>query len=846
MRPTLGKLAPASGIHLDSEISRERGHILGARVIPWVTAMESPSESRPDLDALLGEADWVLRIARSLVRDEHAALDLSQDVLGDALAAPSPLRGARLRAWLWTIAKRRASRQILRERSRPAVEAEAATPETNQSGADFDRIELHVDLAREIQGLDEEDRRVLVGFFLEGQCQRELARMEGCSPATLRKRVARAKARLRTRLNSSPRGRDGWTAGLFVLAFPDAAPAVAGTSGSAASSALEAAPLPSTSLLPLFAMKLALLSITAAALVFVAVRVLAPGNENPIVFSLGLAAIDASPDSRVERETPETAALEMVAPDDRLAGSVVTIENEVAAEALNARSIRIVDESQSPLVDGRAVWLGSDGVPLDAPVDDAGVATIHDSRDGRLFVAAPGYLGRMVPLAEAEGVSLVQPMTVVLGPPHVLEGRVTVDGVAPGRSLYFRHWQLDGDMHLGERLDPNESVMRKLLGLEPATSSWLRTDENGHFRFELAWEWTTARFRLPRQFVVSSHEAGALAGPGAGFVFALDGSQHQVDLIQLPAVSGRLVWSEDASGVTGLLGVYFEDSDGSSSMTHEFLNPDGRFSIAPMAGSHSFDPAELDLDRMEVAGEPIEVSQALRLVLDGQRIDLGSVWDRGVLGLPVDLGDIEVLRPSKLKVRVMSRSSQQTIDASVVGSGRSRRTGADGEAEVTVAVGTPLRVLAMGFGLYTTEVTQAQIDQGQTLTVELDPAPVLAVKVPADAIPASEQAPLVVRLEFERTPFSTAQLDENDCGNPYDFGLHRSLQGANFVGGGWSHSEPGAPGDVDYELPISGELRIGGLIEGRSIRLLCLQGKAVLFERELKIAPGETVIEPRL
>ena len=57
-----------------------------------------------DIEALLGDRDWVLRLARSLARDDAQADDLAQDGWISALKRPP---GRAVRAWWRRVLRRR-------------------------------------------------------------------------------------------------------------------------------------------------------------------------------------------------------------------------------------------------------------------------------------------------------------------------------------------------------------------------------------------------------------------------------------------------------------------------------------------------------------------------------------------------------------------------------------------------------------------------------------------------------------------------------------------------------------------------------------------------------------------
>ena len=79
--------------------------------------MESSAE-HPDALALLAEADWVHRLARSLLQDAHLAADAAQDALVAAIQRPPEfaLDRRRLRSWLARVVRNRAVDLLRRRR----------------------------------------------------------------------------------------------------------------------------------------------------------------------------------------------------------------------------------------------------------------------------------------------------------------------------------------------------------------------------------------------------------------------------------------------------------------------------------------------------------------------------------------------------------------------------------------------------------------------------------------------------------------------------------------------------------------------------------------------------------
>ncbi|MEM9803234.1 MAG: sigma-70 family RNA polymerase sigma factor, partial [Planctomycetota bacterium] len=586
--------------------------------------MRTAPSRTDDLDALLAEAEWLARLARSLVRDEHAAGDLSQDVMSAALRARPALRGASLRAWLSTVARRSASRRTRRERERKLVEARAASPEAVSGDATSERIQLHVDLAREVQALPKVDRRVLVGFFLEGRSQRELAAEEGVPVPTLRKRVARAKDRLRARLAASPRGSEGWSLGLAVLVRE-------GGGASISTIALRSLAVPALT------MKLTSILLLIAAVAIGAIWTLTRGEGASTSDGASLALPER--DRPVAEDSTAGANLTTVAVliDRRVATPSKAEESDHPASDDGARSVRIVENSGQGLGSARAAWIEPTGDLVELEVDDGGLIELPDRGSGRLFAAAPRFLAQAFPIADDEATE-----SLALERTQALEGRITVDGVTPGEPLPLREYILPREIGLGDRESDLEPRLRRILGL--SDERLIETDPTGSFRIEPQWMLTAYELRAPESFLVGSVDGVHSTRPTSSFKLSLDGTAHTVELVALPAITGRLVWIDDRSPVKGYAHFYLVEANGDSSLADDFLSDDGGFSFSPVMDRYKIDPRSLETSDWTTSGEPIEFATRVRIVLLDAGIDLGFVWSAESEELPVDLGVIEVPR----------------------------------------------------------------------------------------------------------------------------------------------------------------------------------------------------------
>jgi len=155
----------------------------------------------------------VLRVARGVLRDEHASHDAFQATFlilarkGRSLWVRDSL-GPWLHAVAWRVAMRSRSAEIRRRRHERA----ASAPEAFQA-RDRDRDDLARAIHEEIARLPEPFRAAVVTCHLEGLTQHDAARSLGWPVGTLQSRLDRGRRRLRERL-----GRRGLAPSLGNLA----------------------------------------------------------------------------------------------------------------------------------------------------------------------------------------------------------------------------------------------------------------------------------------------------------------------------------------------------------------------------------------------------------------------------------------------------------------------------------------------------------------------------------------------------------------------------------------------------------------------------------------------------
>jgi RNA polymerase sigma-70 factor (ECF subfamily) len=168
-------------------------------------------------DALLRHEAFVLRLARSLVRNEASAEDIAQETLLSALEHRPP--SGTLRSWLARVTRHRALDHLRGEHRRTEREARAARGEAIESGPSAqERLELEHRVVSAVLSLDEPYRSVVIAAFYEGLAPNEIARRRRVAAGTVRSQLSRALEQLREKLDRGSQGdREIWSAALLGL-----------------------------------------------------------------------------------------------------------------------------------------------------------------------------------------------------------------------------------------------------------------------------------------------------------------------------------------------------------------------------------------------------------------------------------------------------------------------------------------------------------------------------------------------------------------------------------------------------------------------------------------------------
>ena len=167
-------------------------------------------------ERLTAHARFARALARSLLRDEHAAEDVVQDAYVKALTHPPKTNP---RSWFATVT-RRLSLNARRSASR-RVERESAVADDRSPASPAD-LAAHRESLRRVMdavlALDEPYRTVVLMRFYEDLQPTEIATRIGVPPATVRTQLRRALTQLRGALDAVHHGdRSAWSVALMPL-----------------------------------------------------------------------------------------------------------------------------------------------------------------------------------------------------------------------------------------------------------------------------------------------------------------------------------------------------------------------------------------------------------------------------------------------------------------------------------------------------------------------------------------------------------------------------------------------------------------------------------------------------
>jgi RNA polymerase sigma factor (sigma-70 family) len=136
----------------------------------------------------------VMGVCGAILRDEDAALDASQEAFVDAFEKLDRLRSAaRFGAWVLTIARRAAYRELRRRRREGTVDA------LQLADVPLNSEPLHdvFDVLDQVARLPAPERRAVLLYYFDNQSVDQVSRATGRSVGTVTKQLTRARRRLR-------------------------------------------------------------------------------------------------------------------------------------------------------------------------------------------------------------------------------------------------------------------------------------------------------------------------------------------------------------------------------------------------------------------------------------------------------------------------------------------------------------------------------------------------------------------------------------------------------------------------------------------------------------------------
>src|SRR5262245_42367923 len=185
------------------------------------------------LERLLAESTWLNALACALLGDEQEAEDVAQEARLAALKH-APADPAHARAWLVRVVRnfaRRVRRQRLRARRRERL---AASPEALPSSEELvAQAQAQRRVVDGVLELTEPQRSTLLLRYFHGLSAREIAARQSLPVETVRTRIKRALAQLRSKLDHDFGARDAWAGLLLPGLLAKAQVGAAGAAGAA-------------------------------------------------------------------------------------------------------------------------------------------------------------------------------------------------------------------------------------------------------------------------------------------------------------------------------------------------------------------------------------------------------------------------------------------------------------------------------------------------------------------------------------------------------------------------------------------------------------------------------------
>lgn len=403
-----------------------------------------------DDEDLLRQLGWVRRLAIELVREPAAADDVTQDVARIALERRAQFEGDErgLRAWLAAVVRRVVIDRRRSDQARRAREHRVARPEGDESALSIEsRSERARVLAEVVQSLPDPYRATVLHRYFDELSIADVAARTGVDEPTARKRLSRAHALLRERLDRRGEGEPGaWLASLVGVGI-DHAVRDGVTSGTAAKTAVATG-------VGLMGTKLVIGAVVCAAVV----AVLVLRNDSQVV--------EPTPVVAATLEIPVLSRDEFLAPIESVgAGESARKPTNQAAMATATKAVeiasaetklfvRVVDFDGKSVTDGvLAIWRSRtpsmnpwvqtfDSVRIAGDVTE--VPFPSETQSAMISASGTGQTPSAPYFADRIAMNEHREITLTIGGPltgRSITGRVLVDGlqsVPPGLSVDVR------------------------------------------------------------------------------------------------------------------------------------------------------------------------------------------------------------------------------------------------------------------------------------------------------------------------------------------------------------------------------------------------------------------------
>lgn len=179
------------------------------------------------LAELLAQMRWARALAQDLIKDPHAAEDLSQDLWVKALERP-PRAGASPRGWIFRVLRNGAAQRGREQARRAQIERRLPEPQTETPADTIERLETVQMLGATVRGLPEPHQSAILLHYFEGLSVEDLAARTGCTRAAAESRLRRGRELIRIELDARADAAR-WRRGLALLAMPSLEPAGSAT-----------------------------------------------------------------------------------------------------------------------------------------------------------------------------------------------------------------------------------------------------------------------------------------------------------------------------------------------------------------------------------------------------------------------------------------------------------------------------------------------------------------------------------------------------------------------------------------------------------------------------------------